>query len=187
MGDEVTYFIEPGMKNTVQTLLLAREKAEERKINKILVASTTGYTIQKALEIFKATDKQFIVVGGRRDQFPEDLHNEIKQRKHIIIFNSEQSFKYPELVWETLRRFSEGMKVCVEMTLMISDLDLLPIGVEVIAIAGTGRVDFPAGGGADTAIICETVKSRDFFKLDLPQSKSKMIGRKIKEIICKPR
>ena len=68
-----------------------------------------------------------------------------------------------------------------------SDLDLVPIGEEIIAIAGTGREDFPAGGGADTAIICETVKSKDFFKMDLPQSKTKIIGRKIKEILCKPR
>ena len=79
------------------------------------------------------------------------------------------------------------MKVCVQMNLMVSDLGLLPIGEELIAIAGTGREDFPSGGGADTAVILETVKSSDFFKLDLPQSKTKIIGRKIKEILCKPR
>jgi hypothetical protein len=73
------------------------------------------------------------------------------------------------------------------MNLMVSDLGLLPVGEEVIAVAGTGPVDFPSGGGADTAVVVETVKSSDFFKLDLPQSKSKIVGRKIKEILCKPR
>ena len=106
---------------------------------------------------------------------------------HLIIFHSDYDFRYPEIVWEILRRFCEGMKVCVQMNLMVSDLGLLPVGEEVIAVAGTGREDFPTGGGADTAIVIETVKSEDFFKLDLPQSRSKIIGRKIKEILCKPR
>ena len=187
MGDEVTYFKEPRIKNTVQTLQIAKEKAIQKKIAKIIVASTKGFTIQNALEIFKEIDVQFIVVGGKREQFPDALYDKLKDRKDVIIFNSDYNFQYPELVWEVLRRFSEGMKVCVQMNIMVSDLGLVPVGEEVIAVAGTGREDFPTGGGADTAIICETVKSKDFFKLELPQSQSKITGRKIKELLCKPR
>jgi len=104
-----------------------------------------------------------------------------------VIFNADYDFQYPDIVWEILRRFSEGMKVCVQMNIMTTDLGLIPAGEEVIAIAGTGREDYPAGGGADTAIVTETVKSSEFFKLDLPQSQTKIMGRKIKEILCKPR
>ena len=184
---EGTYFDEPGKKNTVQTLQIAKRYAAKKGIKKILVASTYGYTIESALEIFDGSDVKFIVVGGERNQFPEPLHDKLIQGNHRVIFNSEYDFRYPDIVWEVLRRFSEGMKVCVEMNLMVSDLGLLPVGEEVIAVAGTGPVDFPSGGGADTAVVIETVRSSDFFKLDLPQSKSKIVGRKIKEILCKPR
>lgn len=184
---KITYFNEPGIKNTVHTLLIARETAIKNSINRILIASTYGYTIKKALEIFNGMDIQFIVVGGRRTEFPDDVYDKLIDENHKIIFNSDHDFRYPEIAWEILRRFSEGMKVGVQMNLLVSDIGLLPAGERVIAVAGTGRVDFPTGGGADTAIIVETVKSADFFSLDLPQSISKIVGRKIKEILCKPR
>lgn len=183
----ITYFNEPGLKNTEQTLQIAKERAVYNKIKRILIASTFGHTIQNALNVFDGIDIQFIIVGGKRSQFPEKLFEKLVDGNHIVIFNSDYNFQYPEIVWEILRRFCEGMKVCVQMNLMVSDLGLLPVGEEVIAVAGTGREDFSIGGGADTAIVIETVRSKDFFKLDLPQSKSKIIGRKIKEILCKPR
>jgi hypothetical protein len=79
------------------------------------------------------------------------------------------------------------MKVCVEMTLIATDLDYLPVGEEVIAMAGTGRVDFPEGGGADTAIVIEGVKSKEYFETTLSELERKKRGRRIKEILCKPR
>ncbi len=184
---EVVYFTEPGKKNTAQTLRIAKEKTSANHVKRVLIASTFGYTVKAALDVFEDIDVQFIVVGGKRSQFPNTLHEELLAGDHVVIFHSEYSFDYPELAWEILRRFCEGMKVCVQMNLMVSDLGIIPVGEEVIAVAGTGREDFPTGGGADTAIVIEAVKSEDFFKLDLPQSKSKIIGRKIKEILCKPR
>jgi hypothetical protein len=184
---ETVYFTEPGKKNTAHTLRLARDKTAAYHIKRVLIASTLGYTIKLALEVFDGVDVQFMVVGGRRSQFPEGLYEELQAGGHVVIFNAECGLQYPDIAWEILRRFSEGMKVCVQMALIVSDLGILPVGEEVIAVAGTGREDFPAGGGADTAIVVEVVKSEDFFELDLPQSRTKIIGRKIKEILCKPR
>ena len=181
------YFSEPGKHNTKQTLRIAKERSASRPINRILVASTLGYTIENAFDVFDGVDVQFIVVGGRRSQFPDALYERLVDGGHLVIFHSDYDLRYPEIVWEVLRRFCEGMKVCVQMNLLVSDLGLLPVGEEVIAVAGTGREDFPAGGGADTAIVVETVRSEDFFKLDMPQSRSKIVGRKIKEILCRPR
>jgi hypothetical protein len=183
---KITYFNEPGIKNTVQTLLIARETSIKNNINRMLIASTYGHTIKKALEIFNGMNIQFIVVGGKKNDFPDELYKKLIKENHQIIFNSDYDFRYPKIAWEILRRFSEGMKVAVQMNLMVSDIGLLPAGEEIIAVAGTGRVDFPTGGGADTAIVTETVKSGNFFSLDLPQSISKIEGRKIKEILCKP-
>ena len=182
-----TYFCEPGKLNTVPTLKIAKERMTHSDIKRILIASTLGYTIQKALNVFEGLDVQFFVVGGRREQFPESLYQTLIEKGHVVLFHSDYDFQYPDIVWEILRRFSEGMKVCAQMNVIVSNLGLIPVGEEVIAVAGTGREDFPTGGEADKAIVTETVKSENFFKLDLPQSKTKIIGRKIKEILCKPR
>ena len=186
MTKETTYFITPGMVNTDQTLKIVKENAVKHGIKTILVASTIGYTIGKSVDVFKDLDVRFIVVGGRRNQFPDNLYSRLIDSGHQVLFNSEQGFDYPDIVWEILRRFSEGMKVCVQMSLMVTDLGILGEGETVIAVAGTGREDFPAGGGADTAVILESTRSANFFKLDLPQSETKIIGRKIKEILCRP-
>ena len=183
----ITYFCDPGKHNAVQTLEIAKERITQGGIKRILIASTLGYTIQKAFDVFDGVDVQFIVIGGRRAQFPDSLYQALIDGGHLVLFHSDYDLQYPNIAWEILRRFSEGMKVCVQMNLIVSDLGLIPVGEEVVAVAGTGREDFPVGGGADTAIVTETVKSQDFFKLDLPQSQTKIIGRKIKEVLCKPR
>lgn len=184
---ETIYFITPGKLNTDHTLRIAKENAVECGIQIVLVASTFGHTIEKAIKLFSELDVRLIVVGGRRNQFPDNLHTKLLNDGHWVIFNSDHSFQYPDIVWEILRRFSEGMKVCVQMSLIASDLGVLNEGETVLAVAGTGREDFPSGGGADTAVIIESTNSKKFFKLDLPQSETKIIGRKIKEILCRPR
>ena len=184
---ETVYFTEPGKKNTAHTLRVAREKTSAYDVKRVLIASTLGDTIRAALEVFDGVDVQFVVVGGRRRQFPSGLLEELQAGGHVVVFNDECGLRYPDIAWEILRRFSEGMKVCVQMALIASDLGILPVGEDVIAVAGTGREDFPAGGGADTAVVVETVRSEDFFHLDLPQSQTKIIGRKVKEILCRPR
>lgn len=65
------YFDKPGKENTEQTLKLAFQKGQQLGINEVVVASTTGDTAYKALEIsIMATDagalsgKDIIAVGG---------------------------------------------------------------------------------------------------------------------------
>lgn len=60
------------------------------------------------------------------------------------------------------------MKVAVEVALMAADAGLIPVGKEVVAIAGTSN-------GADTAIVVQPACPRKFHEL------------KIKEIVAKPR
>ena len=186
MERKITYFKEMGIINTDETLRIARRRAAETGVRTLLIASTYGHTIRKALELF-GSGYTFIVVGGRREDFPDEVYRSLVDGGHRAVFNSDYDFSYPETAWEILRRFCEGMKVCVEMTLIATDLGMLAEGEEVIAVAGTGRYGFERGGGADTAIVVEAVKSRGFFKLDAPPLQSKMEGRKIKEILCKPR
>jgi len=69
---------------------------------------------------------------------------------------------------ETLKIFSEGTKVAVEITMMAADGGLIPIDKDVIAIAGTNR-------GADTALVIRPANSTRIFDLT------------VKEIIAKPK
>lgn len=187
MKEEITYFSEIGIVNTDETLRIAKEKAHKVGIETIIVASTRGHTIKRALELFEGSNTRFIVVGGPRKVFPSDLYEKLIEGGNRVIFDEDYSFSYPDIAWRILRGFSEGMKVCVEMTLIATDMDYLPVGEEVIAVAGTGRVDFPEGGGADTAIVIEGVKSKDYFEMTLSELERKKKGRRIKEILCKPR
>jgi len=75
---------------------------------------------------------------------------------------------FSEIVAQTLYRFCQGMKVCVEIVLMAADAGLIPMNKEVLSIAGTGE-------GADTALIVKPTYARRFTDLQ------------IKEIITKPR
>ncbi|MBU7047490.1 MAG: hypothetical protein HXS54_13735, partial [Theionarchaea archaeon] len=74
---------------------------------------------------------------------------------------------FSDIVADTLRMFSQGVKVCVEITVMALDSGLIPPGEKVVAIGGTGR-------GADTALVILPAHSQNFFET------------RILEIICKP-
>jgi len=64
------------------------------------------------------------------------------------------------IIAETLYLFSQGMKVCVEIIAMACDAGLLPEGVEVVSVAGTGH-------GADTAIVATSAASANLFDLNI--------------------
>jgi uncharacterized protein len=66
-----------------------------------------------------------------------------------------------------LRCFCQGVKVCFEIVLMVTDAGLVTGGERVIAIAGTGR-------GSDTALVMQAASTQHLKRL------------KVNEIICKP-
>jgi hypothetical protein len=71
-------------------------------------------------------------------------------------------------VAETLRWFSQGTKVCVEISLMAVEAGLVEAGREIIAVAGTND-------GADTALVLRPTAARAVKEL------------RICEVLCKPR
>ena len=75
---------------------------------------------------------------------------------------------YPvELIAHTLRMFGQGIKVCVEISVMALDAGLIPFGQDIIAIAGTGK-------GADSAVLIRPAHAND------------LLSTRIRQIICKP-
>ena len=188
MKKSITYFAKSGSGNTDETIKLAYERALELNIRDIVVASTHGSTALKVSETF--SDQRFNVVavticeGYKSEGWAMSREERAKlQAKGVKVLTGIHALgddvssaftekfggkSFNEVVAQTLYRFCQGMKVCVEIVLMAADAGLIPVDEEVIAIAGTGE-------GADTAIVVKPAYPRKF--LDL----------KVNEVIAKPR
>ena len=184
--DRIVYFERSGKENTETVLKLIKEYVETRGIKDIVVASTTGETGVKASESFGGFN---VVVVTHHFGFRQPgIHELLEENRKKILGNGAKIFtathalsgveramrkKFEtvmplELVAHTLRLFGEGTKVCVETVIMAVDAGLIPEGIEVIAIAGTGR-------GTDTALVIKSASASRFFDLE------------IREVIAKPR
>ena len=188
MKKNIIYFDKTGPGGTDETLRLSKERADELGIRDIIIASNHGGTGLKAAKVFDTSKYNVVVVTiceGFRSEGWAMTSQERKQLKdkgikvftgiHALGDDVSSTFtekfggkSFNEIVAQTLYRFSQGMKVCVEIILMATDAGLVPANKEVIAIAGTG-------GGADTAIVAESTYPRTFLEM------------KILEIISKPR
>jgi len=183
---KIVYFNTFGRQNTNQTLRFAKNRFDNLKLKKVIIASSFGNTGVKALEYFKGED--IIVVNsmyGYREPGKESL-NPLNKKKlqnsgaklvystHIFAgidrsISSRFGGVMPtQLIAQAFKMFGEGFKVCTEIAIMAADCGAVPIDEEVIAIGGTGR-------GCDTAIVLIPAHSNNFFKLQF------------KEIICIPR
>jgi hypothetical protein len=179
MEEKITYFEEPGMVNTEETLRLAIERAKARGIKKIVVASTRGDTARVLAEKLTGTGITMVVIPhmygwGQGQRFPQELVKELEKQGHAVhfatnLFHTEELYgiSTPRVMAFLLRTFSQGMKVCVEILMMAVDGGHVAVGENVVVVAGTGR-------GADTAVLIQAASSR------------KMPDLHIQEIICKP-
>lgn len=180
MERKVIYFESNVPENTDTTLELVKERISDLGIKKVVLASTTGATARKAMDLFKDTGVQLIVVphqyGFRRktNLFPPDLVQTLRDAGHAVhfgtmLFHTDGLYgtSTPTLLANILRCFSQGVKVCFEIVLMATDAGLLTAGEKVIAVAGTGR-------GADTALVMQASTSQQPGRL------------RVNEIICKP-
>jgi hypothetical protein len=185
MEAKIVYFDEPGKENTDEVLRLAGLRAEELGIKTILVASTTGNTALKAVEVFRGA--RIVAVShftGMREPNTQDFTEENRQKlvsaggavltaTHLFsglgraMRKKFKMYLFEETVANTLRIFGQGMKVVCEIALMAADAGLVRTDEDIIVIGGTGR-------GADTAVVLRPVNSEDFFDL------------KVREILCKP-
>ncbi|OPY77067.1 MAG: Pyruvate kinase, alpha/beta domain [Syntrophorhabdus sp. PtaU1.Bin153] len=181
------YFQKPGIENTDKTIEAAFQYAAGNNIKDIIIASTTGYCAEKMLAVPNRDALNIVVVTHNTgfaaegaQSFPADLRNKlvengIKVHTGTMVLRSlgtairelSGGYSEQELIANTLRMFSQGVKVCVEIVAMAADGGLIPFS-DVIAVAGTGR-------GADTACLIKANSSNRFFNI------------KVKEIIAKPK
>jgi len=176
------YFQYRGEVNTWKVLQLARDRALELGISKMILASETGRSALKALEALKGTNMGLIVVthypastwGPKGDipiglTRPEYVHVKRFLEKHgaIVVQGTRPlggigrslSWDAPvpaTFVDKTLELFGAGTKIAIEAALMATDAGVLDPGQESVALAGTYK-------GLDTALIVRTSYTGSFF------------------------
>ena len=183
------YFKSSGPENTGETIKIAVREAIERKVSHIVAASNTGDTVFALVE---ETQKQgyggrIVCVthvcgfAGNGKNELADENREKLEKQGIRVCTAAHALSgverclsrkfqgvYPvEIIAHTLRMLGQGMKVCVEISVMAMDAGLIPYGNPVIALGGSGR-------GADTAVVLT------------PGYSNTALDSKIHEILCKP-
>lgn len=192
---EITYFRYCGEKNTTKVLELAKKRAEQLGISKIVIASETGRSAIKALDYFTDSNYQLIIVthfpastigpkgeipiGIKREEYSDReqklLEKGVKIVQGTMPFAPPSrylSWNYPSpegIIDKTLELFSAGTKVAIASALMATDAGETKEGEEIISCAGTYK-------GLDTALVVKATTTMNFFKKF-----------EVREIIAKPR
>lgn len=186
MEKVITYFEQRGKHNTDEVLALVRARAVELGIEAVVVPSAGGASGLMALDALQGLK---VVVVTHSTGFAEPGHQEVPSEtveemhsKGAAVLTATHAFgglgravrkkfgtwQVEEIIAQTLKRFGEGLKVAVEVSLMAADAGLVPPHREIISCGGTGH-------GLDTAIVVRPAHAQNFFDLE------------ILEIICKPR
>ncbi len=184
----ITYFDKQGDDYTDELIMAVKDKLEmAENIKYVLIASSSG---ESALKLAEALDDDITIVNVSHnvgfsgdnvsdisDEMIKKLEGEgIKTFQGIHAFsgaargvtNKYGGFSPLDVVADTLRMFSHGVKVAAEISIMACDAGLVPVGEEIIAIGGRAH-------GVDTAVILTPVNSKHLFNM------------KFHEIIAMPR
>jgi hypothetical protein len=178
-------FKNAGEENTHQTIDLAAARAKELRIEKIVVASSTGAT---ALRFFRAWPPSRLVVvryvyGFERadaQEMPAEVEKQILSEGARIVTAAHpfgglgravrrkfQTYQLDEVIAGALRIFGQGTKVACEVALMACDAGMVRTDEKIVSCGGSGR-------GTDTALVLTPANTHSFFDM------------KVHEIICKP-
>jgi hypothetical protein len=185
----ITYFDTEGENYTDELITAVKDKLEvSDNIKRILIASATG---ESALKLYAAIDNDDIEIinvthhMGFSGDNESDISDEMIEKLEDVgiktyfgshafsgaargVTNKYGGYSPLDVVADTLRMFSHGVKVSAEISIMAADAGLIPVGEEIIAIGGRRH-------GVDTAVILTPVNAKDLFNL------------KIHEIIAMPR
>lgn len=182
------YWEKSGGEKTEETLKIALDRLNGSEIDDVVIASNSGETVEKFLEISNVPDLNVVCVthhvgfkGPGVDEMEEDKRKELKDKgvkvlttTHVLAgvarsIKKDYGGLYPaEIMAEAFRTLSQGVKVAVEISIMAVDSGLIPHGEEVVAIGGTGW-------GADTACVVKPGHSNKVFETD------------VLEVLCRPR
>ena len=182
MKNSIFYFEKPGNENTDKLIEIATQRLVNSDIKYVAIASVSGATALKLSDSLRAAgiDKKVTIVntshhaGFKKKNSTElnpKLVKEMENRGIVSFVGSHAlsgvgkgvSNKFggvtpAEIIAETLRMFSQGIKVCCEISIMLADAGLIPVGEEILAIGGRAL-------GADSAAIITPVNMTNVFDM----------------------
>jgi len=192
MENSITYFEKPGIENTDELISIVTEKLLTSDIKYVAIASVSGKTALKlsdSLEKAGINDRITIVNTTHHAGFREANETELNpgiveelENRGIITFVGSHALSGVgrgisnhfggvtpvEIIAETLRMFSHGIKVCGEISIMLADAGLIPVEEEILAIGGRAT-------GCDSAAIIT------------PANMTKVFQMRFHEILAMPR
>jgi uncharacterized protein len=195
MEAKVLYHEKAGVQNTEPTLAAAQRRAAERGIRQLVVATTTGQTALACAErmpemerivgvTMHAVDEEiFVERPSGRVRAPDPETMEKARARGVVFYTGVHSLRGAvssaihdryggvqavDIIADTYRTFSTGMKVAVECVLMAADARRLDMRADTIALGGWR-------GGADTAVVVRPAYTHHFFDL------------RVREVIAMPR
>jgi len=187
----ITYFEMPGKQNTDDVLSLSVARAREANLTHMVVATSSGESALRALELTKDDNIKVVAVtlhvgfsGEGEDRVSEENRHKLTDSGAAVVTgihalsglerafsNRFKGTSRSEVTAEVIRGlFGHGMKVCVECALMAADAGAVPVGPDVEVMALGGR-----GSGLDTAVILRPSHAKTFFTME------------IREIVALPR
>lgn len=176
MENSIKYFEKPGKENTDQLINLVKDRLANSDIEYVVVASASG---ESALKLNDALDDVKIINCSHHTGFKEanerDISDEMIEKleslgiptfigSHALsgvgrgISNKFGGVTPVELIAASFRTISQGFKVCAEISIMLADAGLIPVGEEIIAIGGTGH-------GLDTAVVMTAANMTNVFDM----------------------
>ena len=184
----ITYFDKEGEDYTDELIMAVKDKLDLfPNVKTILIASSSG---DSALKLYDALNDQVKIINvthhnGFSNPNESDISDEMIKKLEKVgiktyfgshafsgaargVTNKYGGFSPLDIVADTLRMFSHGIKVAAEISIMAADAGLISTGEEIIAIGGRGH-------GVDSAVVLSPVNAKDLFNL------------KFHEIIAMPR
>lgn len=177
-----TYFDRPGSTNTEEVIERVIGRLRKGDIRHVVVASSTGLTALKFMDSLKGMKVQLVVVTshcgfekeGECEMSPDAESKlaaggaKIVRASHVLsgversISKKLGGSSRAEAMSEALRAlFGQGLKVCVEATVMAADNGAIPCGeVEVLVVGGHSD-------GSDTACIVRPAHANNFFNFEI--------------------
>lgn len=176
----ITYFENEGKNYTEDLISVVQDRLDNMdNIKYVVIASASG---DSALKLYEALGDNIKIINvshnvGFTAPNEKDISDEMISKLSnlgIETYFGSHAFsganrgvtnKYGghaplDIVADTLRMFSHGVKVAAEISIMAADAGLVPVGEEILAIGGKGH-------GVDTAVILTPVNSKDLFDLEI--------------------
>lgn len=198
---KVTYWEKTGKEHTDATLKIALEAAKERSIGTVLISSTTGYTAEKAVEVFKGSGLKLVVVThstGYRTKgvqmMPDETRAKLKAAGCEVVtctdvltgavsagvgrqrpaLSDPQEGRLPWIIPPPNVIVANTLRMFCQGVKVCAEIAMM--AVDSCAIESGENVVVVAGShaGADTAMVVEASES------------SRIKDMKLREVLCKP-